>query len=372
MADAALEIHEFSGTHREVGRAHGETLRERVRASLATRMDRCIARTRKKGHGLSPDEIRAIAREHLPHLAGFSTGLHEENGGIAEGAGVRPEEAFFVSGYTDVADVVARRAAGSAGDAGSNAGCTTMWASTRATTGGGAYAAQTWDMFAGAAAELVGLRLRVDEEPECFVFSYGGCVGMMGMNALGVAVCGNSLSPTDARPGVPWTFLCRAVLASASAAEAPGIFNRARLCSGHHFLVADASGEAHGIETTGTRWAEIPVMKNTYAHTNHYLDPELVKLEAPRKATSSSPHRLARARALLAGAAGRIDRAWIEGALGDHENGEDSICAHGKPSSDFGPVRSCGALVMDLARREARAVRGNPCRGEFRTVSLAG
>ncbi len=359
-----MKRYEFSGTHREVGRQHGEALREGVRESLDLRMARCVALSRSAGEEMDPDAVRALARECLPYLAEFSPGMLEEVKGIAEGAGVSPEEVLLTSGYTDFKDTV-----GSAGVS-SAAECTSCWAGPGATTDGTTFVAQTWDMFAEAEAGVLWLRLAVEGEPVVFTLAYAGCVGMTGMNSRGVALAVNNLNPADARPGVPWTFINRAILASDNAENAFAAMQRARLCSGHNYVIGDASGAGFSVETTGRKLARIDPDGATLAHSNHYLDPELAELEKPLDPKGSSPDRVRRMDAILREGRGKINRAFIENALSDHQGEPRSICAHDYEVSSGAKVRSCAGMIMDAGKREAACVKGNPCKGEFATVSL--
>jgi isopenicillin-N N-acyltransferase-like protein len=360
-----LKVHRFAGSHRDVGRAHGEELRAGVAESLALRVELCAGASRRAGREMSPAEVRELARAHLPHVAKFSPGLYEEIEGLAAGAGVAVEDVLMVSGYTDFKDVVGRAAGGEAGF-----DCTAFYAAPAATADGSTFAGQTWDMFADAERGVLGLHLAVHGEPEVFALAYAGCVGMMGMNAEGLALAANNLTPTDARPGVPWTFLCREILRHADVESAFAAMARARLCSGHNFLFADARGRGLSVETTGERFARIDPPEPTFVHANHYLDPALRKLQAPPDPKGCSPERQARLDEILRGARGRIDRAFLEKALADHQGHPRSVCCHDYEVTGGMKVRSCAALIMDPGRREIAVVKGNPCKGGFETLQL--
>ncbi len=359
-----MKIHEFSGTHHEVGRQHGEALREGVRESLGLRMSRCLEISRSAGKGEDPDALRALGRECLKHVGEFSPGMLEEVKGIAEGAGVSPEEILITSGYTDFRDTIRSGGVNSATE------CTACWAGPGATTDGTTFVAQTWDMFSEAEDGVVWLKLAVEGEPVVFTLAYAGCVGMTGMNSRGVALAINNLNPTDARPGVPWTFINRAILASESAEEAFAAVKRARLCSGHNYVIGDSSGTGMSVETTGRRLTRIEPDGPTLAHSNHYLDPQLAEIEKPLDPQGSSPQRVRRMDEILREGRGKIDRAFIESALSDHDGKPRSICAHDYEVTGGATIRSCAALIMDTKKREVAYIKGNPCKGEFSTIGL--
>jgi len=279
---------------------------------------------------------------------------------MAEGSGATPEDILVVSGFTDFKDVLVY---------GLNeaADCTACWVGMDATGDGSSFVAQTWDMFAEAKAGAAWTHLVADGEPEVFVLTYGGCVGMMGMNEHGVGVAANNLNPTDAVPGVPWTFICRRVLTRETAEDAAEEVMRARLCSGHHFQIGDGSGTGISIETTGKACARIPIRESTYAHSNHYLDPELATVEREADPKGCSPQRRERMDAILRDGRGKIDGAFIQNAFRDHDGKPRSICSHDYETSSGMRIRSCGALVMNTVKKETDYVTGNPCEGEFST-----
>jgi len=248
-------------------------------------------------------------------------------------------------------------------------GCTAFLVTPEASADGSTFVGQTWDMFSEAEREVIGLRIKVNGEPGCFAVGYAGCVGMMGMNAEGVAVAANNLRPNDARPGVPWTIICRAILAAASAEEAYRELTRARLCSGHNFIIADGDGAGFAVETTGTRFARIDPDEPTLAHANHYVT-DLKDAELPLDPKGSSPHRERRMRDLLRGGVGSIDRPFLESALRDHDGRPRSICAHDYRVTSGVTVRSCGAIIMNCTARALAVIKGNPCKGAFTTVQL--
>lgn len=359
-----LRIYSFSGSHRDVGRSHGETLRGELRESLRLRMERCVDASRRAGRELSQAAIRELAARHLPYVAEFSPGLMDEIEGIAEGADVTVEEVLIVGGYTDFVDVVCRSAAGN------GFGCTAFFAGPAATSDGSSFVGQTWDMFSEAEEGVIALRLAVEGNPEVLALSYAGCVGMMGMNAEGLALAGNNLRPTDARPGVPWTFICREILRRADVESAFKAMARARLCSGHNFLFADRTGAAVSVETTGERLARIEPAGPIFVHANHYLDPGMRKLEAPPDPKGCSPHRARRLEQVLSERRGSLDIAYLQKALADHDGMPRSVCCHDYELSTGARIRTCAAIVMDIAGRKAHVAKGNPCKGGFRSLSL--
>lgn len=361
-----MRIYEFSGTHLEAGLQHGRMLSAEIRESAELRVQGCIRASQQAGQELSRDGILRLASLHLRFVEDYTPGLFQEVKGIAEGAGMSPEEIFIVSGYTDFVDVV-RRSAGSA----VAWGCSAFFADPSATRGQDTLMGQTWDMFAEAEKTVIGMRIRIDDEPELVTLAYPGCVGMMGMNSMGVGVTGNNLRPTDAQPGVPWTFLCRKVLTTGNAEEAARALTEAPLCSGHNFIVGDAQGVGVDIETTGAKYGRFDISEPTFVHTNHYTHPSLLSLAEPLDPMGCTVERECRLDSLLRSERGNVDVSSVQRAFRDHEGKPRSVCSHDYPVASGDRIRTCGALIMNLTQRKAHMVKGLPCQGEFEEVSLA-
>src|SRR5688572_19977596 len=104
---------EARGTHRELGRQHGEQCRDRIRGFL----DYLAALLR-----LPPERLRAGAMHFLPLFERHCPHLVEEVRGLAEGAGV------------DLADALAAQVRGEVAQAQQGEGCTTFVMSGRRTS----------------------------------------------------------------------------------------------------------------------------------------------------------------------------------------------------------------------------------------------
>src|SRR5438105_2409189 len=86
---------------REWGRIHGESYRGEVKALSAIRTYLCI----KNGGFRTSAQVLAAAEAHLPGLARYHAGLHDELSGIAEGAGVSAAEVVVANHCTDLRDL---------------------------------------------------------------------------------------------------------------------------------------------------------------------------------------------------------------------------------------------------------------------------
>lgn len=338
-----------AGDYPALGRRHAAAWGERAVALYGIRW----ALTRQRAHTADPARLQALAEAHLPVLAAFDAGLHAELCALASEAGLAPWQAVILNHYTDFRDIPA-----------DTEGCSVVYAPLP----DGPVAAQTWDMH-GTAEPFVGLlRLTPPDGPPAVLFTIAGCHGMCGLNAAGVGICINNLTPTDARVGVVWPALVRRMLRETTAAAALEVLHGARLGSGHNYLVADPTA-VYNVETTGRQYRLTHSDRTLpYWHTNHYRHPDLLPLEATLSKASTTRERFAVLnQAFEAAPPQSIAEVWR--LLGSHEGHPRSICSHvaaggGDPSAS----KTCGGVVLDLARRRVLAHRG--CLNGFDPVEV--
>jgi isopenicillin-N N-acyltransferase-like protein len=338
---------------REQGRAHGEAFAPLIAevAAIRTRL------TVELGAFRDEDEVLAVARHHLPVLRAFDAALADELDGIAEGAGLHPEQIVVLNHYTDLRDLVPGELA--PGRGGAEEDCTALWARPDHC---GPLLGQTWDMHGSAMPYVMMLHVPAcGDAPAVWCLSLTGCLGMTGMSAHGVGVCINNLKSLDARLGVVWPALVRRALREPTAAAARDVILGAPLGSGHHYLCADAR-DAFGIETSGTRKvvvfdaARSPASR-AYVHTNHCLPGSDVGEVSTTGVESTTKDRYA---ALTASVAERsvTDRADLWVRLGSHDAYPKSICTHLARPDKPHAMLTCGAVAMDLRARDVWAAPG--------------
>lgn len=321
----------------DLGRAHGDAWGPDACALFGIR----FGLTRKKSPIGDAAQIAELARLHLPVLRQYDAGLYDELLGLAERAGLEPWQVLLLNHYTDFRDVPPEAM-----------GCSVLYAPTAS----GPVAAQTWDMH-GTAEPFVGLtRFTPPDGPTAVVFTLAGCLALAGMNAAGVAVCINNLTPNDARIGVSWPTLVRRMLRATTAREARALLEAATLGSGHNYLIAD-DHEVFNVEATArlTRVTHSDAGR-VYWHTNHYTHADLIPLEQPPAAASTSRRRYDLLTTRMAkGAPRTIEEVW--GVLGMHEGFPASICTH-LTGDDPDASKTCGGLVCDVRGRRVLAGRG--------------
>jgi isopenicillin-N N-acyltransferase-like protein len=337
------------------GQLHGESYRGEIQSLAVLRTYLSC----KVGRFPDAASVRACAEEHLPVLARYDAALHEELLGIAEGAAVSPADIVVVNHYTDLRDldpdptkrVAAHGHPRPVGDA--DGGCSVIWAKTPS----GTLLGQTWDMHATAIPYVMMLHVPDTEHgPESWLLSLTGCLGMAGMNRLGLGMCINNLNSTDARVGVVWPALVRRALRQQTALAAFNVVIDSPVGSGHHYLVADPD-EVWGVETSGVR--REPMFHgetDTYVHANHCLDERVAEVSIIPP-TSTTRERQAWLERSVAAAAPR-DVADLWQRLGSEDGYPKSVCTNmSTPENPHGSA-TCGAIAMHLERRQLYAAPG--------------
>jgi isopenicillin-N N-acyltransferase-like protein len=335
-------------SYRDLGRAHGEAWGADAAALFGIR----FGLTRKKSPIRDPGKLVELARLHLAPLRDYDLGLYEELLGIAETSGLEPWQVLLLNHYTDFRDVPPEAM-----------GCSVVYAPLP----DGPVAAQTWDMH-GTAEPYVGLlKLEPPDGPPVTLFTLAGCLALAGMNALGVAVCINNLTPNDARIGVNWPTVVRRMLREPTARAARDVLLRSPLGSGHNYLIADER-EVFNVETTATQ-ARVTHddPRRAYWHTNHYTHPDLLPYEVPLLPSSTSRGRYAKLTHELSHEPRSLADVWT--LLGSHDGYPGSICTH-LPGDDPDASKTCGAIVCDIPRRRVLALRGCVHDQPYREVGL--
>jgi len=216
---------------------------------------------------------------------------------------------------------------------------------------------ETWDTHASVMPYVMMMHVpEAEGVPEAWIFTITGCLGMSGMNALGVACGINNLKSTDARVGAVWSAIVRRALRQSSAASARDEILNAPLGSGHHYGVADPSS-GYGIETSGERTAVVfDNAGEVYVHTNHCFDAKVGECSLIKEGSTT----LSRYATLTEGIGQRAIEDWSDlwRRFGSHDGYPKSICTHLASPDKPHAVATNGAVVMDCTRRELWATTG--------------
>src|SRR5262245_57185364 len=333
----SIPVLDLAGTPAQIGAAHGEAQRERIREYAERFISQLVSAAALR---LTEAELWARWAPQVAVNQREAPDLVEEMRGIARGAGVPFERVFLLNSLLDLNSFRYLDLATSF------AGCSTFAVSEAGT--GKTLIGQTYDMPEFHQDYLTLLRLRPAQGPKQLVFTFAGIVGAAGQNDAGLAVNINYLSPRDVGLGRLHSVVVRQILASPQLADAltpPVLPPRA---GGAHFLVGDRDGNVLSIETTARRFVIPYPQSNAICHTNHYLASELRDAELIRAASiGSSLTRYTALRRFLLDRGDRITVEALKEVTRNHVSFPRSICAHG---TDGEPAESRNRTVSAMVQ----------------------
>jgi isopenicillin-N N-acyltransferase-like protein len=359
----SIPVVELSGTPAQVGAAHGESQRDRIRAFA----DRFV------GWLVSSSAVRlseadlwgrwapqvAVNQREAPDLV-------DEMRGIARGAGVPFERIFLLNSLLDLNSFRYLELALPL------AGCSTFAVVAEPGTGK-TLVGQTYDMPEFHQDYLTLLRLRPAQGPAQLVFTFAGIVGAAGMNEAGLALNINYLSPRDVGLGRLHSVVVRQVLAAEQLADALTPVAVPGRAGGAHFLVADRDGNVVSVETTARRFVAAFPEGNAIGHTNHYLASELKEIEYIRASSiGGSLARYTALRRFLRERDRQLTTAALMEVTRNHTAYPRSICAHGASCEPAGSrTRTVAAMVQVPADGVMHITCGCACEASYHAVTLA-
>ena len=353
---------DLAGSPAQIGAAHGEAQRERIREYCDRFLSSLLSGTQVK---VTEAELWAQWSPQVAANQREAPDLVEEMRGIARGAGVSFERIFLLNSLLDLNSFryldLAR----------SFAGCSTFAVVSEADTGK-TLIGQTYDMPEFHQNYLTVLRLEPAQGPRQLIFTFSGIVGAAGLNEEGLALNINYLSPRDVGLGRLHSVVVRQVLAATQLADALTPVATPPRAGGAHFLIADRDGNVISVETTAKRFAIAYPEGNAIGHTNHYLASELKEIEYIRGSSiGSSLARYTALRRFLLERGGKLTTAALMELTTDHTAYPRSICAHGAGFEQAGNrTRTVSALVQSPADGVMHLTNGCACEGSYHPVKL--
>lgn len=317
-----------------MGRAFGEDRKDEIASFYALRLENAIKQAKQHGgRDVGEAAVLGLARASLPTTRAFDPRGTEELEGIAEGAGMTPEQVLAMNGLTDFRDALAW-----GGDPELLGGCSSFMAAGSAAGEGAMVCGQTWDLATDNMPYVLVVERRPDQGPRTWSLTTVGCLSLIGMNEEGLCVGTTNLRTTDARAGVTYLSIIHRCLGETSLDDAVNRITGATRAGAHYYFLADKNGQGRAVETTATLHDVTAVDRGVFVHTNHALVAAHVAIEG-NTPSASSHARQDRLTALLEAAP--VDRARAKSALSDRENGALAICRH-----DYDGISSNGAVVM--------------------------
>lgn len=263
----------LAGTHRQIGRQFGEAAAVLIRHHLHRALERLEAHS-----SLSRTDALAAAMQYRPYVQAFAPFLDEEIVGVAEGAGLRLEEAYLLQLRAEAAAVPAATAAPlprltADDDAGDE--CTSVAVQPEATAIGSGLIAHNADLPAFYREVGVVLEIVPEDAPAVLMLTPAGQVSYIGMNDRGLAVVANYLTCDGWRVGFPRYLLSRVALTHQRVDDAIAAVRAIPRASSRNLVLLDAEGTAADLEMTPTQDARLEPGDGLLAHANHYVAPAL-------------------------------------------------------------------------------------------------
>src|SRR5690606_2773560 len=230
-------------------------------------------------------------------------------------------------GLTDLRDVLAYSDLAPSNVA--DEGCSAFIVEAERTANGQLLIGQSWDLQTSNMPYVRLIHRRpTDDSPQTWSLTLTGCLTLIGMNDSSIAVGNTNLKTRDARPGTQYLSVLHRAVRSRTFDEAVTAIAQAPRAGAHYYYVADANGNAIGLECSAQQVAKLRPSDGYLVHCNHALDPQIAALEVEDPATSTSCRQV-RLGALIEHHSPSITVNTLQEMLGDHENGEDAICRHG-------------------------------------------
>ncbi len=366
MAEVYYPCIHVAGPAYERGYLHGQQARERVCRSIG--IYRELFRTTA---GLDWDRALGRAREFAKAIGAVEPAILEEMRGIADGAGVPLEEVVAVNCRTEILFGQPRSepADGAGGE------CTTIAVAPEASADGHALIGKNWDWQAACRDSLIILAAEPDDGPAFVTLAEAGMLARDGVNAAGIAVCGNLLQSKQDRgePGLPVPILRRRILSSRRLDDALNAVIRAKRSGSTNYLIGDASGIFINLEATPDEVYFVYPERGLLTHSNHFVSLEARLRGVGIDYSADSLYRHHRARQLLEPKLGRIDLGDIRAVLRDHAGFPRAICRHPDEREPAGTrTASVASLLVDLTEGVMYVAGGPPCGHEYRAVRIPG
>jgi hypothetical protein len=212
-------------------------------------------------------------------------------------------------------------------------------------------------------------------EPEQYILSCPGLIGLTGMNARGIGICANSLIELRASPrGLPVAFVVRGILGKGSGEDALCFMKNVAHASGQNYVVG-IGDDVYDFETSANQVAPFAppgAAAGVVYHTNHALANHDVKewyKEFHQKIITgiikkrNTVVRFASLQARLNRSPADISAEVIQSALRAKDHDTHPVCA---PIKDSDPLFTFSSVLYTLGgRRSVQLTCGPPDHAEY-------
>jgi len=351
-----IPFFEFSGSHKEIGRCHGEALKEKVKEHLDFVYVKCLHVS-----DLKKQELLGLSERFKPYITKYSPHLMDEIIGVSEGAGIESAEAVLLQIRQEVLHV--KRFGNNPGE------CTTYAITSPYTMNAETFAGQNADLSGPLEAFSAVLRFAATDKPKIQMIVPAGQVSYIGMNTKGISACANFLNCPGWRAGYPRYMLSRLALEQPTIEQAIETVLKPFRASSRNLLLAQKDGKMTDLELAVDAHGKIEKQNGYIAHSNHFLDPQVANLETSSKnEISNSIKRYERMKSLIESHKGVLTVGNLKEFSKDHENAPDSICDHEMHEDDS---HTFSSMILDLSNHKMHVTLGQPCLNTHQTFDVA-
>jgi hypothetical protein len=374
-----LPIIELSGTPRERGRTHGETLRPEIREALEVR-EAEISRDTGVPNGEYIERFLGDT-DFVAAIEKWTPGLLDEVRGISEGAAVDYERVLAHQLIDE--EWLYRVSRDDAWAAGSGDRCSALGIAGEA--GRPTLVAQNLDIERWREGSQVVLHVRDrDSDLDSLVVSFAGLVCLAGLNSRGIGVCINALMDLPHhRTGLPVAFAIRGALGRGTLEDATGFLRLVRHASGQNYVIGGPEG-VHSLECSGDSVVEYAWKegRSRVCHTNHRLvlkDGDDHESQRIGSVVAEKVRKLENTRARLRSLESRLEDSAavscvedVASVLSAHDDPENPVCRHPDgPGSETLIGVTTFSMIHELSQRPVlHLAPGPPCHTGYRELTF--
>jgi isopenicillin-N N-acyltransferase-like protein len=355
------------GSALDRGRQYGSQAGDRVHRSVAAYRDVFAHYA-----GWDWATVRREAARFEKPIAAFRPAYLDEIRGIAEGAGLDPQDVLAINVRTEV--MFAAKARQAAGQRHPPDGCTAFAVVPAPGADGSTLIGQNWDWLLHSSETVVVLEARQDEGPDFVTVVEAGLLAKTGMNSSGLGLVTNAMV-TDAdtgTPGIPFHLALRAILDCDTVSDALAALQSGERSSAANYLIAHRDGSAVNVEAAPGDFGRLYLLFPTggvVLHSNHFLSPRFDGTDVSVWVMPDSPLRLQRLRAGLGASGDPPTLDTFRALLADHADYPSGLCCH--PDPRMAPCEqeaTVASVVMDLGTQQMYLADGNPCSAPYRQL----
>ena len=327
-------IYRAAGSHRELGRLHGEQAKEQIHGHLDG-MCRTEKWTRVELQKRA-SQFHPLFQQHCPHLL-------DELEGLAEGAGISLAEAIA----TNTRSVLTTS---------SSDGCTSFAVAPSASADGQVLVGQNSDMLPETSDWAYVLHLKPEGKPETLMWTFGGMIGYHGFNDRGVGQFANDLGGGPARRfGMPHYPIKRLMMECTDLTQVRELIERIPVAVNANYVLCDGLGEILDVEMT-TEGAQLlsDQGRGFLAHSNHFVCKAYATQENFSESAADSFTRLDRMNQLMQSRDGNLARADLEEFLRDRQNAPTAICRSAQTTDPDASWMTAGVTVASIVAEPAK------------------